>query len=97
MSQNFSAQGMKRRQYPGYLAKFHNAVMENSGHKAAVHNLIRGSLIIYAVVVTVLRRKKSHGDCRGFFVLEEKNGFLGSLSLNEYPVPTLSVGARDAN
>ena len=26
------------------LAKFHNAALENSGHKAAVHNLIRGSL-----------------------------------------------------
>ena len=28
----------------GNLAKLHNAALDNSGHKAAVHNLIRGSL-----------------------------------------------------
>ena len=48
MSQNFSAQGIHEYQHghaiSANLAKFHNAALENSGHKAAVHNLIRGSL-----------------------------------------------------
>ena len=48
MRQNFSAQGVHEYRHgqaiSGILAKFHNAVMENSGRKAAAHNLIRGSL-----------------------------------------------------
>ncbi|HEX5636168.1 MAG TPA: hypothetical protein VFY78_03695, partial [Gammaproteobacteria bacterium] len=31
----------------GNLAKFRNAALENSGRKAAGHNLIRGSLTIF--------------------------------------------------
>jgi hypothetical protein len=77
VSQNFSAQDVKRRQYPGYLAKFHNAALENSGRKATAHNLFRGSLRF----IKDKQAERCMNSKRAVHIIAEQTVHLPSLAL----------------